>query len=155
MATRKFDPNTAENHEDIEKQFAVVAVQHAQIYWNIVEKASPSSIRLTKIDDEIYEDFKSKFAELFEDGAKGIAIVDEDLMKNSENKVRWRNFVQGYQERINSFNFGSLLRANATGEYSKENTIFVMRMQFLAFEIARNRLGLNDEVHAGAKSGSS
>ena len=48
-----------------------------------------------RIDDEIYEDFKSKFAELFEDGAKGIAIVDEDLMKNSENKVRWRNFVQG------------------------------------------------------------
>ena len=48
-----------------------------------------------RIDDEIYEDFRSKFPELFADGAKGIAVVDEDLMKNAENKVRWRNFIQG------------------------------------------------------------
>jgi len=149
--TRKFDPNAAENHEDIEKQFAVVAVQHAQIYWDILEKVPPGSIRLTKIDDEIYEDFRSNFPELFADGAKGIAVVDEDLMKDAENKVRWRNFIQGYQQRINDFNFGSLLRTNSAGEYSEENTIFVMRLQFLAFEIARNRLGSNDGVHAKAK----
>jgi len=102
---------------------------------------------LTKIDDEIYEDIQSKFPELFANDARGIANADEELMKNRENKLRWRNFIEGYRLKINDYNFGSLLRTNCADEYSEENTIFVLRLQFLAFEIARNRLGLNDEVH--------
>ncbi|KAF8314542.1 DUF757-domain-containing protein [Clavulina sp. PMI_390] len=147
----KFDPNKAENHEDIEKQFAVVAVQHAQVYWNLLEKVPPSTLKLTKLDDEIFEDFKAKFPELFENDAKGLALADEDAMKSDENKARWRNFIQPYEKRVNQYNFGSLLRLDATDEYSEHNAIFVTRMQFLAFEIARNRLKLNDEVHRKAK----
>jgi len=73
-------------------------------------------------------------------------------MKNPKNKVRWRNFIQSYQQKVQDYNFGSLLRASSRGEYDEENTIFVTRIQFLAIEIARNRLGLNDEAHAKAKA---
>lgn len=39
------------------------------------------------------------------------------------------------------------MRADASKEFSPDNSIFVFRVQFLAIEIARNREGLNDEVH--------
>jgi len=148
----KFDPNKAENHEDIEKQFAVVAVKHAQVYWTLLEKLNPRLLRLTKLDDEIYEDFQTKFPELFDNSNAGLVILDENSMKNAQNKIRWRNFIQPYQQKVQDYNFGSLLRTDARDEYAENNTIFVTRMQFLAVEIARNRLGLNDEAHAKAKA---
>ncbi|KAF9515013.1 hypothetical protein BS47DRAFT_820848 [Hydnum rufescens UP504] len=151
LPVNKFDPNKAENHEDIEKQFAVVAVKHAQIYWGLLEKINPRLIRLTQIDDEIFADFQSQFPELFYN-TETLAVIDEDNMKNARNKARWRNFIQAYQQKVQDYNFGSLLRTNSRGEYGEENTIFVTRMQFLAVEIARNRLGLNDEAHANAKA---
>jgi len=39
-----------------------------------------------------------------------------------------------------------LVRTNAKGEYSSENTFLVVRIQFYAIEIARNREGYNDSV---------
>ena len=72
-----------------------------------------------------------------------------------------------YEKIIKDHNFGSLIRTDSEGEYSERNTIFglssctfyflfltlhtVMRMQFYVFEIARNRLGLNDKAHEIAK----
>lgn len=66
------------------------------------------------------------------------------------------------------YNFGSLVRADCEKDYSEENSIFgqspslesvsrlrgmiltlcwiVLRLQFYAFEILRNRKGLNDVV---------
>jgi len=75
-------------------------------------------------------------------------------MKSAKNKVRWRNFIQSYQQKVQDYNFGSLLRTSSREEYGEKNTIFVTRIQFLAFEIARNRLGLNDEAYAKAKADS-
>ena len=34
---------------------AQAVVQHMATYWSILEKVKGSSLRLTKIDDEIYE----------------------------------------------------------------------------------------------------
>lgn len=55
MSLNSFDPNTAENSEDIEKQFAVVAVEQAETYWKLITSIPGSKLRLTKLDDEIYE----------------------------------------------------------------------------------------------------
>jgi len=107
-----------------------------------------------RIDDEIFDSFKESFPDLFDD-VKHIQVADEDLMKSPEAKVRWRKWIEQYKERVQDYNFGSLLRTDARGEYSESNTIFVVRMQFLAFEIARNRMGLNDEVNVKAKAGTS
>ncbi|KAI0922806.1 hypothetical protein AcW1_002631 [Taiwanofungus camphoratus] len=147
----KFDPNNAQNLAEIEKQFAVKAVEHAQTYWNILEKVSPRNLRLTKLDDEIFEHAKSEFPELFENDYEKLVTLDEDWMKSASGKDRWRNFIQSYEKKVKDYNFGSLIRTDARKEYMELNTIFVTRIQFYAFEIARNRLGLNDTVHEIAK----
>jgi len=146
-----FDPNQAQNLAEIEKQFAVKAVEHAQTYWNLLEKIPPRSLKLTRYDDEIFEHTLRDFPEFAAVPHTGLIKLDEDWMKSKEGKERWRAFVNAYEEKITDYNFGSLIRADATKEYSETNTIFVTRIQFYAIEISRNRLGLNDAAHEVAK----
>ncbi|KZT64108.1 DUF757-domain-containing protein [Daedalea quercina L-15889] len=150
-APAKFDPNNAQNLVEIEKQFAVKAVEHAQTYWNILEKVPPRELKLTKIDDEIFEHTMADFPELKDDDYAKVTVLDEEWMKSKEGKERWRKFIESYEKKVKDYNFGSLIRTDARGEYGEKNTIFVTRMQFYAFEIARNRLGLNDAAHEIAK----
>ncbi|KAJ0421566.1 putative polysaccharide biosynthesis protein [Aspergillus carlsbadensis] len=145
--SKPFDPEKAENLDDMEKQFAVKAVEHLMTYWSILEKVPGSQLRLTKIDDEIYEHFKAEFPDF--DPA---ATIDEDQMKSKEGKEKWRNWINQYEKKIHDFNFGTMLRADPKTEYERENTIFAMRMQFYAVEIARNRAGLNDWVYEQAQA---
>lgn len=151
MATNKFDPNNAQNLVEIEKQFAVKAVEHAQTYWNLLEKVPPKELKLTKLDDEIFEHTIATFPELNEEPYDKFTKLDEAWMKSDEGKTKWRDFISSYEKKVKDYNFGSLIRTDATGEYGESNTIFVTRMQFYAYEIARNRLGLNDKAHELAK----
>ncbi|KAK0122066.1 hypothetical protein ONS95_010330 [Cadophora gregata] len=145
-APANFDPETADNLEDIEKQFAVKVVQHMSTYWSILEKVRGSTLRLTKLDDEIYTHLKADFPE-FDPAAK----IDEDEMKSKTGKERWRKFLMTYEKKVDDYNFGTMLRADAKGEYEEKETIFVPRMQFYAVEIARNRNGLNDWIFEKAQ----
>jgi hypothetical protein len=70
-------------------------------YWSILEKIPGSKLRLTKIDDEIYEHFKKEFPDY-----DPKATVNEDDMKSKAG------------------NFGTLLRSNASTEYGQDETIF-------------------------------
>ncbi|KAJ5579812.1 Protein PBDC1 [Penicillium hispanicum] len=139
--SKPFDPEKAENLEDMEKQFAVKAVEHLMTYWAILEKVKGSQLRLTKMDDEIYESFKKEFPDF--DPA---ATIDEDQMKSKAGKEKWRNWVNQFEKKIEDFNFGTIIRNRADCEYEQHNTIFGVRMQFYAIEIARNRAGLNDWI---------
>ncbi|KAH7402488.1 putative polysaccharide biosynthesis protein [Pyrenochaeta sp. MPI-SDFR-AT-0127] len=134
-----------ENFEDIEKQFAVKVVQHMETYWNILEKVPGSKLRLTKFDDEILEHFKRDFPEF-----DASATINEDEMKSKEGKERWRKFIAEYEKKVEDYNFGAMLRASPKIEYSETGTIFAVRMQFYAVEIARNREGLNDWIYEKA-----
>ncbi|KAI4124165.1 MAG: hypothetical protein LQ347_005833 [Umbilicaria vellea] len=118
------------------------AVQHMSTYWSILEKMKGSKLRLTKIDDEIYEHFQKEFPEF-----NPTDTIDEDKMKSKEGKERWRTFMMAYEKTIDDYNFGTMLRANPKFEYGEKETIFAMRMQFYAVEIARNREGLNDWIY--------
>ncbi|KAL1989182.1 hypothetical protein VTN96DRAFT_3729 [Rasamsonia emersonii] len=144
--SKPFDPEKAENLEEMEKQFAVKAVEHLMTYWSILEKVPGSKLRLTKMDDEIYEHFKKEFPDF--DPSE---TIDEDKMKSKEGKEKWRNFMNQYEKKISDFNFGTILRTNPKYEYDKDTTIFAMRMQFYAIEIARNRAGLNDWIYERAQ----
>ncbi|KAI0708661.1 hypothetical protein C8Q76DRAFT_799893 [Earliella scabrosa] len=184
---KQFDANNAQNLVEIEKQFAVKAVEHAQTYWNLLEKVPPRDLKLTKcvclphlswrvseyqpysprfsdtfpapiirppagrIDDEIFEHAMQTFPELAENEYEKVVKLDEDWMKSDEGKKRWRDFIQQYEKKVKDYNFGSLIRTDARQEYSETNTIFVTRIQFYVYEIARNRLGLNDQAHEIAK----
>jgi hypothetical protein len=140
------NPEETENFEDIEKQFAVKVVQHMETYWKILEKVPGSKLRLTKIDDEIYEHLKKDFPEF-----DASATLNEDEMKSKEGKERWRKFIAEYEKKVEDYNFGTMLRASPKMEYSQEGTIFAVRMQFYAIEIARNREGLNDWIYEKAQ----
>lgn len=145
--SKPFDPETAENLEDMEKQFAVKAVEHLMTYWSILEKVPGSKLRLTKMDDEILEHFKREFPDF--DPAE---TINEDEMKSKAGKEKWRNFMKEYEKTISDYNFGTMLRASPKVEYDQETTIFAMRMQFYAVEIARNRAGLNDWIYERAQA---
>ncbi|KAF9078631.1 polysaccharide biosynthesis-domain-containing protein [Rhodocollybia butyracea] len=147
----KFDANNAQNLPEIEKQFAVKAVEQAETYWNLLAKVPPKELRLTKLDDEIFEHTMETFPELASEPYEKLTRLDEDWMKSADGKERWRKFIMSYEKKVKDHNFGSLIRTDARGEYAEQNTIFVTRIQFYAFEIARNRLGLNDKAHQLAK----
>jgi Polysaccharide biosynthesis len=117
-------------------------------YWSILEKMRGSKLRLTRMDDEILEHLQRDFPEF--DPAE---TIDEDKMKSKEGKERWRNFVNVYEKgdkKIEDFNFGTMLRKNPKFEYGEKETMFAVRMQFYAIEIARNRAGLNDWIYEQA-----
>ncbi|AET37918.1 ribosome-associated Tef1p biogenesis chaperone CHP1 Ecym_2166 [Eremothecium cymbalariae DBVPG len=137
-----FNAETADNLEDIEKQFAVVAVEQAETYWSLINKIPGSKLRLTQYDDEIYEAFKSHFPEYTD--LDRLTKFDEAELKTKEAKERWRKFIALFEKKIDDFNFGTLLRTDSTKEYGQFTTCFAVRIQFYAFEIARNKNGLND-----------
>lgn len=110
-----------------------------------------SKLRLTKIDDEIDEHFKREFPEF-----DLRATIIEDEMKSKEGKEKWRNFINEYENKVDDYNFGTMLRANPSWEYGEKETIFgesaassnepstcpdasleAVRMQFYAIEISR------------------
>jgi hypothetical protein len=88
-------------------------------YWSLLENIRGSDLRLTKIDNEILENFKKEFPDF--DPA---ATIDENAMKSKEGKEKWRNFVNQYENKVDDFNFGTMLRSNAKFEYGEKETIF-------------------------------
>ena len=120
----QLNPEQADNFEDIEKQFAVKVVQHMSTYWSILEKMPGSKLRLTKMDDEISENFKKHFPDF--DPA---ATLVEDEMKSKAGKEKWRKFIMEYDEKIEDYNFGAMVRSDAKAEYSEKDTIFGMAKQ--------------------------
>lgn len=117
-------------------------------YWSLLEKMPGSKLRLTRFDDDILEHLRRAFPEF--DPAEPL---DEDKMKSKEGKARWREFMNVYEKgdkQVEDFNFGTMLRCSAKVEYGEKETMFAVRMQFYAIEIARNRAGLNDWVYEQA-----
>lgn len=88
-------------------------------YWAILEKVRGSQLRLTKMDDDIYEHFKREFPEI--DPSE---TIDENKMKSKEGKEKWRKFINAYDKKINDFNFGTIVRTNPKYEYEQDTTIF-------------------------------
>ncbi|KAF9199435.1 hypothetical protein BGZ49_010459, partial [Haplosporangium sp. Z 27] len=110
-----------EQLQEIEKQWAVKAMHHAETYFKLLEAIDGSKLKLTKIDDEIYEDFINTFGKDFK-----IDVLDEAKdFKSPEMKEKWRNFINRYEGgKVTDYNFGSLLRLDASEEYTEKNTIF-------------------------------
>jgi len=90
-----------------------------ETYWAILEKVRGSSLRLTKMDQEIYDHLKTDFPEF--DPAE---TIDEDKMKSKEGKERWRKFMMAYEKKINDYNFGTMLRSSPKTDYGQHTTIF-------------------------------
>ena len=67
---------------------------------------------------DLYQDFQNTFPNF------SLAEVNETEMKSTEGKEIWRNWIMKYENRVNDYNFGTLLRRNVSGDYTEENTMF-------------------------------
>ena len=89
-APKSFDAENAQNLEDIEKQFAVKAVEQSDVYWNLITSIKPSLLKLTKLDDEILNSFIETFPEL---QGENLWKINENDMKSVKGKEKWRNWI--------------------------------------------------------------
>lgn len=71
------------------------------------------------MDDDIYEHLCKDFPEF--DPAKPI---DEDEMKSAAGKKRWRDFMMAYENKVDDYSFGTILRKSPKEEYTQDGTIF-------------------------------
>lgn len=78
-----------------------------------------STLRLTKIDDEIYEHLCKDFPEF--DPAE---TIDENKLKSPVAKKRWRDFMMAYEKKVDDYSFGTMLRSSPKEEYTQHGTIF-------------------------------
>lgn len=108
-------------------------------FQQLLCSVNPRELRLTPFDDQIYADFRQDFPDL------KIGILNEEELKSPTGKETWRKFIEKF-DKLDDFSYGTLLRSDASKEFSPENSIFVVRVQFLAIEIARNREGFNDNL---------
>lgn len=137
------DAENAANHPDIEKQWAVRAFEHAETFLNLIKKIDGKNLRLTKIDDDLYKDFREKFPNV------NVRDIDElSDFKSARAKENWREFIQRYESKVEDYNFGTIVRLHALDDLDEANSMFVTRVQFLAVEIARNKEGLNSQFYA-------
>ena len=129
--------NNVGNHGDIEMLWAHKAFRQTKIHFNLICSVNCTKLKLTKFDNELYEQFLLSFPNI------KIDVLKEHELKSEVAKRRWRNFCYIFQNHLEDFNFGCLLRLNTYKDYSPDNTTLVPRVQFLAIEVARNRQGLN------------
>ena len=135
------------NDGRVEELWAMKAIEHAEVYFNLLCSVEPSRLKLSgsqELDDKIYKDFKESFPDL------NIAKLTEDDIKNAKAKVAWREFCNRYKD-VEDFSLGALLRMDSTKNYDEDNTMLAIKIQFFAIEIARNREGLNDSLRSNFK----
>uniref|UniRef100_A0A8C6YNF1 Polysaccharide biosynthesis domain containing 1 n=1 Tax=Nothoprocta perdicaria TaxID=30464 RepID=A0A8C6YNF1_NOTPE len=129
------------NDPGVEALWAARAAQHAEVYYNLISSVEPSRLRLTRLDERIYGDFRRLF------GGLRVDRLDPEELKSEAAKAKWRPFCLQFEGLVEDFNFGTLLRLDCRHGYTEENSILVTRIQFFAIEIARNREGCNDVVY--------
>lgn len=129
-----------ENNPDVEMMWVIKATEHMEIYFNLLCSVDPRLLKLTPHDDMIYKSFRNEFPEM------SIDVLNENELKSDGSKEKWRPFCNSFENIVEDFNFGTLVRIDSSKDYSKENTLLVPRIQFYAIEVSRNREGLNDSI---------
>ena len=135
------------NDGRVEEMWAMKAAEHAEVYFNLLCSVEPSRLKLTvsqELDDRIYSEFKQSFPDL------NVAKFVEDDIKNEKAKAEWRKFSEGFKD-VEDYSLGCLLRLDSGKDYTEENTVIAIKIQFFAIEIARNRDGCNDSLRTNFK----
>ncbi|XP_076032253.1 protein PBDC1 [Oratosquilla oratoria] len=133
------------NDPTMEGMWAMKAMEHAEIHFNLLCAVDPKILKLTPKDDMIYKEFRKEFPDFKVDK------LEEEALKSPIAKEKWRPFCNAFQKEIEDFSFATLVRVDSTDEYSEANTILVTRIQFFCIEISRNREGNNDTIRSRFK----
>ncbi|KFV82756.1 Protein PBDC1, partial [Struthio camelus australis] len=65
---------------NIEMIWAMKAYQHAEVYFNLISSVDPKFLNLTKVDDQIYGEFRKTFNDLKVD------VLDPEELKSEPAK---------------------------------------------------------------------
>lgn len=153
----------------LEELWAEKAFQHAEVYFNVSAfgwlmcktgmnylhsdclifqllcSVDPRLLNLTPFDDQIYRSFREDFPTF------NVGLIDDNELKCPAAKEKWRAFIEKFNK-LDDYSFGTLIRADASEEFSPTNSLLVIRLQFWAIEVARNREGHNDKIRYRFKS---
>lgn len=133
------------NDSTVEGLWAMKAMEHADIYFNLLCALDPKLLKLTPKDDLIYQEFRKEFPDF------NVEKLNEEDLKSPAAKEKWRPFCMKFEKEVEDYSFATLVRIDPTDEYSEPNTILVTRIQFFCIEIARNREGQNDSIRTKFK----
>lgn len=134
------DGNSLGNDPTMEGLWAMKAMEHAEIHFNILCVVEPKALKLTQKDQLLYDSFREEFPDF------NVEKLDEDSLKSKDAKEKWRPFMEKLKDEVEDFSFATLVRLDSSDEYSESNTLLVTRVQFLCIEIARNREGHNESI---------
>nr|XP_020768654.1 protein PBDC1-like isoform X2 [Odocoileus virginianus texanus] len=70
------------NDPGIEVAWAMRTMQHAEIYYKLISSVDPQFLKLTKVDDQIYSEFRENFKNL------RIDILDPEELKSETAKEK-------------------------------------------------------------------
>ncbi|XP_046385548.1 protein PBDC1 [Ischnura elegans] len=130
------------NDPSVEAMWAMKAMEHAEVYFNILCSVDPKFLKLTPHDDQIYSLFRDKFPDF------KVKNMKENDLKSEDAKKEWRPYCEQFKGVVEDYSFGTLLRLNCEEDYSEDNSILVTRIQFYAIELARNKEGFNDVIRS-------
>uniref|UniRef100_A0A915JWY4 Polysaccharide biosynthesis domain-containing protein n=1 Tax=Romanomermis culicivorax TaxID=13658 RepID=A0A915JWY4_ROMCU len=128
------------NDPSLEAAWAIRCYENARLHMSLICSCNPKYLKLSENDDVLYEKFRSVFPKL------NVGLVDETDLKSNTAKDTWREFLEVNANLVEDHNSGFLLRLDSKGNYDSENTILVVKLQFLAIEVARNREGNNETL---------
>ncbi|RWS00422.1 protein PBDC1-like protein [Dinothrombium tinctorium] len=126
------------NDPDVERLWAIKAVEQMTVYFNLIKSVPTKELRLTPNDDLIYTKFREQFPDF------NVQIIDIEALKSDEAKAKWRPFCNQFENLVQDFNFATFVRLDCSSNYDENNSCIVPRIQFLAIEVARNREGYNE-----------
>ena len=106
------------NDQKIEMSWAIKAYETAEIHYDIITSLDPKFLNLSSCDDFIYKQFRSDFPDF------DIVHVEENNLKSESARRHWRHFCNRFDGKVDSFNYGCLLRLDPMLEYTEENSIF-------------------------------
>lgn len=135
------------NDGRVEQLWAMKAMEHAEVYFNLLCSVDPGRLKLTgsaEQDDAVFKDLQESFPSL------NVQCLTEADLKSDTQKAKWREFSERYKH-IEDYSLGCLFRLDCSQDYSEQNSIIVLKIQFFALEIARNRGGFNDAIRTNFK----
>lgn len=107
--------------------------------FQLICSVDPKYLKLTPYDNQIYQIFREDFPNF------NVGKVHDGDIKGPAAKQKWRAFIEKFNK-LDDFSYGTLMRADASQDFGEHNSILVVRIQFWAIEIARNREGYNDQI---------
>lgn len=75
------------------------------------------SYSINRKDDDIYESFRQEFPDFRVD------VMNIEELKSGPAKEKWRPWCMQFEKSVEDFNFATLVRIDASKDYTEENTI--------------------------------